>query len=41
MHLELLDLLELPFDLVTVKSLMVFARESVDRDKNQICERAS
>lgn len=41
MSLELQDLLGLPVDLVTVKGLMDFARESVDRDKILIYERAS
>jgi predicted nucleotidyltransferase len=41
MHLDLQDLLGLPVDLVTVKGLMDFARESVDRDKIQIYERAA
>lgn len=41
MTLELQDLLGLPVDLVTVKGLMDFARESVDRDKILIYERAS
>ena len=40
MSLELQDLLGLPVDLVTVKGLMDFARESVDRDKILIYERA-
>ena len=41
MHLDLQDLLGLPVDLVTVKGLMDFARESVDRDKILIYERAA
>lgn len=39
MHLDLQDLLGLPVDLVTVKGLMDFARDSVERDKKLIYER--
>lgn len=41
MHLDLQDLLGLPVDLVTVKGLMDFARDSVERDKILIYERAA
>ena len=41
MHLDLQELLNLEVDLVTVKGLMSFARESADRDKILIYERAS
>ncbi len=41
MHLDLQELLGMPVDLVTVKGLMDFARESVDRDKILIYERAA
>lgn len=41
MHLDLQELLNLEVDLVTVKGLMPFARESADRDKILIYERAS
>ena len=41
MHLDLQELLNLEVDLVTVKGLRPFARESVDRDKILIYERAS
>ena len=41
MHLDLQDLLHIDVDLVTVKGLMPFARESADRDKILIYERAS
>ena len=41
MHLDLQDLLGLPVDLVTVKGLMDFAKESVERDKILIYERAA
>ena len=41
MHLDLQELLNLEVDLVTVKGLRPFARESADRDKILIYERAS
>ena len=41
MHLDLQDLLHLDVDLVTVKGLLPFARESADRDKILIYERAA
>ena len=41
MHLELQDMLHTRVDLVTVKGLLPFARESVDRDKILIYERAN
>jgi predicted nucleotidyltransferase len=41
MHLDLQDLLGLPVDLVTVKGLMDFARDSVERDKILIYERVA
>lgn len=41
MHLDLQELLNLEVDLVTVKGLMPFARESADHDKILIYERAS
>ena len=40
MHLDLQDLLGLPVDLVTVKGLMDFARDSVERDKILIYSRS-
>ncbi len=41
MMLDLQDLLDQRVDLVTEKGLLPFARESVDRDKILIYERAS
>ena len=41
MHLDLQELLNHEVDLVTVKGLMPFARESAERDKILIYERAS
>ena len=41
MHLDLQELLNLEVDLVTVKGLRPFARESADRDKILIYERAA
>ena len=41
MHLDLQYLLGLPVDLVTVKGLMDIARDSVERDKILIYERAA
>jgi hypothetical protein len=41
MHLDLQDLLHLNVDLVTVKGLLPFARESADRDKILIYERTA
>ena len=41
MHLDLQDMLKLRVDLVTEKGLLPFARESADRDKILIYERAA
>ncbi len=41
MHLDLQDMLNMPVDLVTEKGLLPFARESTDRDKILIYERAA
>ena len=41
MHLDLQDLLHTRVDLVTDKGLLPFARESVERDKKLIYERAN
>ena len=41
MHLDLQELLNLEVDLVTVKGLRPFARETANRDKILIYERAS
>ncbi|MBR7043537.1 MAG: nucleotidyltransferase domain-containing protein [Prevotella sp.] len=40
MHLDLQDLLHMRVDLVTDKGLLPFARESAERDKKLIYERA-
>ena len=41
MHLDLQDILHINVDLVTVKGLMPFARESANRDKILIYERTA
>ena len=41
MHLDLQDILKLRVDLITEKGLLPFARESADRDKILIYERAA
>ena len=41
MHLDLQDMLKMDVDLVTVKGLLPFARESADHDKILIYERGS
>ena len=41
MHLDLQDLLHTRVDLVTDKGLLPFARESAERDKKLIYERAN
>lgn len=41
MHLDLQDLLKLRVDLITEKGLLPFARESADRDKILVYERAA
>ncbi len=41
MHLDLQDMLNMPVDLITEKGLLPFARESADRDKILIYERAA
>lgn len=41
MHLDLQDLLHADVDLVTVKGLMPFARESANRDKILVYERTA
>ena len=41
MHLDLQDILKVRVDLITEKGLLPFARESADRDKILIYERAA
>lgn len=41
MHLDLQNLLKLRVDLITEKGLLPFARESADRDKILVYERAA
>ena len=41
MHLDLQNILQRPVDLITEKGLLPFARESADRDKILVYERAA